>query len=88
MRWYGHVLRRDEGHILRKALEFEVRRKRKPGRPKKTWKMQVKKESKSVGLQKKDAMNRVRWRTGVREIAAGVKLATLFHGDKPRSKLL
>ena len=25
------VLRRDDGHILRKALEFEVRHKRKPG---------------------------------------------------------
>ena len=22
MRWYGHVLRRDDGHVLRKALEF------------------------------------------------------------------
>ena len=34
--------------------------------------MQVEKESKSVGLEKKDAMNRARWRVGVREIAAGV----------------
>ena len=31
VRWYGYVLRRDDGHILRKALEFEVRGKRKPG---------------------------------------------------------
>jgi len=37
VRWYGHVLRRDDGHVLRKALEFEVRGKRKPGQPKKTW---------------------------------------------------
>ena len=42
--------RRDDGHILRKALEFEVRGKRKPGRPKKMWKMQVERESKSVGF--------------------------------------
>ena len=55
VRWYGHVLRRDEGHFLRKALEFEVKRKRKRGRPKKT---QAEKESKNVGLEKKDAMNR------------------------------
>ena len=87
VRWYRHVLRRDDGHVLRKALEFEVRGKRKPGQPKKTWKMQVEKESKSVGLEKKDAMNRARWRMGVREIAAGVNPATLFHGDKSRSKL-
>ena len=67
-----HVLRRDDEHVLRKVLEFEVRGKRKPGRPKKTWKMQVEKESKSIGLEKKDAMNRARWRMRVREIAAGV----------------
>ena len=70
-------------------MEFEVRGKRKPGRPKKTWKMQVEKESKSVGLEKKDTMNRVRSRVGVREIAAGVNLATTpVYRDKPGSKLV
>ena len=29
MRWYGHVLRRDDGQVPRKALEFEVKGKRK-----------------------------------------------------------
>ena len=29
VRIYVHVLRRDDGHILRKALEFEVKDKRK-----------------------------------------------------------
>ena len=62
-RWYGHVLRRNDGHVLRKALEFEVKGKRKRGRPKKTWKMQVEKE---------DALNQERWRVGVGEIAARV----------------
>ena len=55
-RWYGHVLRRDDKHVLRKALEFEVKGKRKRGRPRKTWKMQVEKESRSIGL-KKDALS-------------------------------
>ena len=49
VRWYGHVLRRDDEHVFRKALEFEVKGKRKRGRRKKTWKMQVEKESKCVG---------------------------------------
>ena len=31
VRWYGHVLRKDDGHVLRKALEFEVKGKRKRG---------------------------------------------------------
>ena len=53
----------------------------------KTWKTQVEKESKSVGLEKEDAMNRARWRVGVREIAAGVNPATPVYGDKRGSKL-
>ena len=39
VRWYGYVLRRD--HVLRKALECEVKGKRKRGRPKKTWMTQM-----------------------------------------------
>ena len=36
VKWYRHVLRRDDGHVLRKELEFEVKGKRKRGRPRKT----------------------------------------------------
>ena len=43
VRLYGHVLRRDDEHVLRKALEFEVKGKRKRGQPKKMWKTQVEK---------------------------------------------
>ena len=62
MRWYRHVLRRDDGHVLREALEFEVRGKRKPGSPKKTWKMQVEKESKSVGRYESSELENGSWR--------------------------
>ena len=47
----------------------------------------MEKESKSVGLEKKDAMHRARCRVGVREIAAAVNPATPVYGDKPGSKL-
>ena len=56
VRWYGYVLRRDDGHVLRKALEFEVRGKRKPGidqRRRGSWKLHVEKESKSVVWRKR-----------------------------------
>ena len=43
------------------------------GQPKKMWKMQVKKKSKSVGLEKEDALNRARWRVEVGEIAVRVE---------------
>ena len=48
----------------------------------------MEKESKTVGLEKKDAMNRARWRVGVREIAVGVNPATPVYRDKPGSKLV
>ena len=57
VRWYGHVLRRDDGHVLRKALELEVKGKRRRGQPRRTWKTQVERESKNVGLEKEDTMN-------------------------------
>ena len=36
--WYGHVLRREDGHVLRRSLDFEVEGQRKKGSPKRTWK--------------------------------------------------
>ena len=38
--WYGHVLRREDGHVLRKALDFELEGERKKGRLKRTQKSQ------------------------------------------------
>ena len=69
VRWLGHVMRRDEDHILRKALEFEVSGHRKRGRPKRTWIKQVEEDAKKVGMNIKDARNRRRWRNGVKAIA-------------------
>ena len=48
--WYGHMLRRDDGHVLRMALHFEVLGQRQKGRPKRTWKNQVEEGSVKVGL--------------------------------------
>ena len=31
VRWYGHVLKREDGHVLRRALDFEVEGQRKEG---------------------------------------------------------
>ena len=64
VRWYGHVLRRDEGHVLRRALEFEVCDLERRGPPKRTWRRQVEEESGKVGLRSEDAQNRAKWREG------------------------
>ena len=55
---YGHVLRREDGHVLRRALDFVIEGQRKKGRPKRTWKNQVEEESMKVGLRKEDALCR------------------------------
>ena len=55
---HGHVLRREDGHVLRKALDFEVDGQRKKGRMKRTWKKQVEEESVNVGLRRQDALCR------------------------------
>ena len=41
VRWYGHVLRREDGHVLRAALDIEVGGQRKKGRPKRTCKRRI-----------------------------------------------
>ena len=51
--WYGHVLRREDGHALRRALDFEVEGQRNKARSKKTWKKQVKEESVKIDLRGK-----------------------------------
>ena len=56
VRWYGHVSRREDGHVLRRALDFEVNGGRKKGRLKRTWKKQVEDESMMVGLGWGDAL--------------------------------
>ena len=48
--WYGHVLKREDGHVLRWALDFEVNGQRKKWWAKRTCRKHVKEESVKVGL--------------------------------------
>ena len=54
--WYGHVLRREDGHVLRKELDFEVEGQMKNGRLRRTWKKQVEEESVKVCMRREDAL--------------------------------
>ena len=49
VRWYGYVLRSDNGDVLRRALDFEVAGKRERGRPNMTWKRQVDEHINKIG---------------------------------------
>ena len=63
------MLRRGDGHVNRRALDFKVEGQRKKGRPKRTWKKQVEEES----LQREDAFFRSQRSVGVNQIAAGLR---------------
>ena len=69
MRWYGHILRREDDDVLRKALDFRVNGKKKRGRPKMTWLTKVKENIDKVGLKREDALDRAEWRKGIKKMA-------------------
>ena len=52
------MLRREDGHILRRALKHEFEDQRKKGRPKRMWKKQVEEESVKVGFIREDVICR------------------------------
>ena len=68
VRWYGHALRGDNGDVLRRALDFELAGKKGRGRPNMTWKRQVEEHINQIGLEREDAIDRVKWRNGVYEL--------------------
>ena len=60
LRWYGHVLRKEDW--VKKCMEYKVEGTRPRGRPKKTWRQIVEKDCRARGLNREDAMVRARWR--------------------------
>ena len=69
VRWYGHVVRRNEESSLKKAMMLQVNGQRKRVQRKQTWKRQVEESLKKIGLRVEKATDRARWREGVRAIA-------------------
>ena len=69
--WYGHVLRREDAHVLRRALDFEVEGERKKGWPERTRKRMVDKESMKDGLRRKDALCHSKWNVGLTRLLLG-----------------
>ena len=59
IQWYEHALKRNNGDVLRRALNFEVAGRRGCGQPNMTWKRQVEEHTDQIGL-KKDAIDRVK----------------------------
>ena len=62
LRWYGHVLRKEDNDWVKKCMEYEVEGSRPRGRPKRTWKEVVQKDCQARNLNKEDAVDRTRWK--------------------------
>ena len=64
---------REDGDVLRRALDFEFEGQRKKGWQKRTWKY-PEEESVKVRLRREDALCRSRWSVGVDQIAAVLRI--------------
>ena len=62
LRWYGHVLRKDDGYIGRRMLRMELPGKRKRGRPKRRCVDVVKEDMAEVEVTEEDTEDRNNWR--------------------------
>ena len=64
LRWFGHIVRRDEEVEIKKVFELKIGR-RKRGRPVKRWIDMVEEDMKKRGVVQQDAGDREGWRRRV-----------------------
>ena len=61
LRWYEHVMRKDQEYVGRKMMEMELPGKRKRGRPKRRFLDVVKEDMEEVGEKEMDIEDRKMW---------------------------
>ena len=62
LRWYGHLMRREEPHVAREVMDTEINGTRRRGRPKTRWKDCIRDDMREKGLQEHMTQDRSRWR--------------------------
>ena len=62
LNWYGHVMRREEHYVGRRAMEMKVQTRRKRGRPKRRWLDKIKDDIKEKGLSADHVYDSATWR--------------------------
>jgi len=60
LRWYGHVLRKEDNDWMKKCTEYKVDGARPRGTPKKTWREIVEKDCQVRRLNREDAVDHSR----------------------------
>ena len=61
LKWYGHVRRMKEEHIVRRMLDVEISGKRRRGRPNLRWKDACKRDMTAMGVKEEKTTNRAAW---------------------------
>ena len=62
LKWYGHVMRREERNVGRRVMVMKVQGRRERGKPKRRWLDKVKDDIKEKGLSADDVYDRTTWR--------------------------
>jgi len=68
LRWYGHVLRKEDDDRVKKCMEYKVEIPRPRGRPKRTWREVVTEDCQARKLNTEDAMDRSKWRKFLKDV--------------------
>ena len=68
LRWYGHVLLKENNDWVKKCMEYEVEGPRPRGRPKRTWTEVVKEDCQAHKLNTEDAMDRSKCRKLIKDV--------------------
>jgi len=68
LRWYGHVLRKEDNDWVNKCMKYEVEGPRPRGRSKRTWREVVKEDCRGHKLNTEDAMDRSKWRKLIKDV--------------------
>jgi len=62
LRWYGHVLRKEDTDLVKECTEYEVEGSRPKGGTKRTWREVVQKDCQARSLNREDAIDHGRWK--------------------------
>ena len=68
LKWYGHVLRREDEYVGKRVMGMEVQGKRRRGRPKQRWFYSIRDDLSERELSGEEAQDRPRWRRLTRHI--------------------
>ena len=68
LKWYGHVLRREDKNVGKRVMAMEVPGERRRGRPKQRWLDSIRNDLSERELSREDVQDRAKWRRLIRHI--------------------